>query len=429
MKLLYTHVSHTHTHTHTHTCTHTPHTHTHTCAHTHTHTTHTHTPHTHTHTHTHTHFAVSCTGPGFHDKVLSNTTLARKDSFLPITTLNLNTQDGSSSDLDHGCSGRGPGKEELDITIVPKSHSSSGTRVPSPESVKPRGSPPKGFRKRSSPRGGGGSTDIPTLRVSPCGSQDNDNSTTSTHSPDNSCSSSLKMPTTMLSIGDGMGPSGQGRLSPPSSPAMLLRADSYTETASCSNDADGESDGGGERGGRRGGGGQTWSADSTSARVSSSSPDPDSTTLSSPATLNTEPLIDGPCSDETEGHPSIGQPCDGQATFREQMHPVPRLTADSYSPSREEAVFFASSPGHQHTPIRPTSIVRQYFENVAHKSTQPLEGSHNSSSTELEDSGFQVRAMAIGGGGGGGLLVSLVTFHHNTFIFKKVILLAPPPQY
>ena len=87
------------------------------------------------------------------------------------------------------------------------------------------------------------------------------------------------------------------------------------------------------------------------------------------------------------------------------MHPVPRLIADSYSPSREEAVFFASSPGHQHTPIRPTSIVRQYFENVAHKSTQPLEGSHNSSSTELEDSGFQVRAMAIGrgeGGGGGG---------------------------
>ena len=169
---------------------------------------------------------------------------------------------------------------------------------------------------------------------------------------------------------------------------------------------------------------------STSARVSSSSPDPDSTTLSSPATLNTEPLINGPCSDETEGHLSIGQPCDGQATFREQMHPVPRLTADSYSPSQEEAVFFASSPGHQRTPIRPTSIVRQYFENVAHKSTQqqqPLEGSHNSSSTELEDSGFQVRAMAIGGEGE--VLVSLVTFHHNTFIFKKVILLAPPPQY
>ena len=391
-----------HTHTYTITCTHTytitcTHTYTITCTHTYTiictHTLTQSHAHTHLHNHMHTHMSMltaSCSGPGpgFHDKVTSNTTLARRESFLPVTPLDLNTQGGSStSDLDIG-GGDGLGKGELDVTIVPRGHSSWGAG----EGAQPRGSPPKGYRRRGSPQGG---TDIPTLRVSPSDSQGN--STNSAHS----YTASSKMPSMFPFPSDEMGPP-QGPS--PLGPATLLRTDSNTETASCSNDADGESDGG--RGGGRREDGQTWSAESTSVGISSSSPDPDhdhvpfSREPTPPETLSvngSKPLVGG----LGTGQAAVPYTCkdlvnEGQLVphFETEEHKdlVPRPTifalAGSYSPAQEEASFYASSPGHQHTPLGPTSIVRQYFENVAIKGT--LETSHHSSSTELEDSGFQV---------------------------------------
>ena len=324
-----------------------------------------------------------------------------------MTTVNLHTQDGSSDlDLVTGCTLE---ERDLDITIVPRGHSPLGAG----KEAKPRGSPPKSVRKRSEPPRGAWGSNI-NFPVPPSDSQ-NDNSTNSPHSPSNSYTSSLKMPTMTSSLkmptmahfsSDEMGPKG---LIPPSSPAnppTLLRTDSYTETASCSNDADGESDGGEgrrERGGegrRERGGGQTWSAESTSTGLSSSSPDPDHDhTLFSRGSSPSETLhlhVNKLLLDSL----GIGQEgFNFETETRTHQVSRPTILADSYSPAEEDAMCNASSPGLQHTPMGPTSIVRQYFENVSHKTItssgstaqKHFETSHNSSSTELEDSGFQVR--------------------------------------
>lgn len=310
-----------------------------------------------------------------------------------MTAVIPHTQDGSSnSDLDLA---NGLGERDLDITIVPRDHSPLGAGeeagVLGSNGVKPRGSPPKSVRRRSEPLGGAWGSNILILRVPPTDYQENGNSTSSPHSSSNSYASSLKMPTMEPFSSNEIGPKGLIPSTSPASPATLLRTDSYTETASCSNDADGESDGGrGDR--RRRGGGKTWSAESTSTGLSSSSPDPDHDHTQATLHMHLDKLLLDGLGIEEEGT-VIGF---DTATHTHQV-PRPTTLVDSYSPAQEEAMFNASSPGLQHTPIGPTSIVRQYFENVSHKTTASsggniqFEASHNSSSTELEDSGFQVR--------------------------------------
>lgn len=334
------------------------------------------------------HSYESPVGPGFHDKVSSNGTLTRKESFLPVATAKLHTQD-DSSDSDPDLSNTGNrGEEKLDITVVPigrtlsSAGEESGTQ-PS-EKVKSRTSPQKSSKKRSNPPGTSRVSSVPILQATPSDSPENDNSTCS---PSTSYTSSLKMPTMAPFLSDETSLKGQSCSSAP----LFLRADSNTEVASCSNDADGESDGEDGRGMRERGSRQMWSAESTSAGISSSSPDPEHDhTLSS---RGTSPLATLSAHDHEALFGSVEA---GVMVKHTYVVPRPTTLEESYSPAHEEAMFYASSPGSQRTPVGATCIVRQYFENVSNKAAmQQLEANHNSSSTELEDSGFQSPRGAV----------------------------------